>query len=145
MLGDQTLPSMTRVPTNRGNVYLPPSAKTYDTYKAGEPPNFILPNWDCANAGGEMPGGEDPGCDLMEPFAFQGEQQRYPCDDDRGGDVGFEEVPIARHEHLGLGRESQRDEIVVLWIAHHRSADLRVLCRVGSDATARRTRRHPPR
>lgn len=78
MLGDQTLPSMTRVPTNRGNAYLPPSAKTYDTYKAGEPPNFILPNWDCANAGGEMPGGEDPGCDLMEPFAFQGEQQRYP-------------------------------------------------------------------
>jgi hypothetical protein len=78
MLGDQSLPSMTRSPTNRGNAYLPPSAKTYDTYKAGNPPNFILPNWDCANAGGEMPAGEDPGCDLMEPFAFQGEQQRYP-------------------------------------------------------------------
>ncbi|MDQ3607386.1 MAG: MCE family protein [Actinomycetota bacterium] len=78
MLGDQTLPSMTRTPTNRGNAYLPPSAKTYDTYKAGDPPNFILPNWDCANAGGEMPAGEDPGCDVMEPFGFQGEQQRYP-------------------------------------------------------------------
>ena len=79
MLGAQSLPTMTRTPTNRGNAYLPPEAKTYETYKAGEPPFFIFPNWDCAHVGGEMPATDEvPGCDVMEPFEFQGEEQRYP-------------------------------------------------------------------
>jgi phospholipid/cholesterol/gamma-HCH transport system substrate-binding protein len=77
MTGSQSLPSQTRSPDNRGNAYLRPGALARGLGDAGR---FILPSWDCNNAGGPAgkPPTDTPGCFVQEPVPFQGENQRYP-------------------------------------------------------------------
>jgi len=77
MVGDQSLPTLQRSRTNRGNAYHPPGWLRYDDYIDEHP--FILPNFDCAHLGGPRPRTErDAACGVMDPYAFQGEQERFP-------------------------------------------------------------------
>ena len=79
MLGSQSIPTMTRSPDNRGNSYLEPTAFRNEEYRRGA---FILPTWDCANAGGDkkqVTGPQSsPACQTAPPWQFQGKLQRYP-------------------------------------------------------------------
>jgi phospholipid/cholesterol/gamma-HCH transport system substrate-binding protein len=76
--GSQSLAAETRTPDNRGNAYLAPDALVDIRLK--DPSRFILPNWDCAHAGG--PGGkpptDTPGCFVQDPIPFLGESRRFP-------------------------------------------------------------------
>ncbi len=77
VLGDQSLPTLQRSKTNRGNAYHPPGWLRYDDYINEHP--FILPNFDCAHLGGPKPRTErDAACGVMDPYAFQGEQAKFP-------------------------------------------------------------------
>jgi phospholipid/cholesterol/gamma-HCH transport system substrate-binding protein len=89
MLGSQSIPTMQRDPNNRGNTYMEPSGYRYDEWRQGF---FTLPNWDCANAGGETKhSGSGPGskvaCKVAPQQRFQGKLEQFPRVDDarRGG------------------------------------------------------------
>jgi virulence factor Mce-like protein len=76
MAGSQSMISPTRSPDNRGNAYFKPDALNLDTYRKGF---FILPNWDCNNAGGEHPPeGRNPGCVVQGEHTFKGERGHFP-------------------------------------------------------------------
>lgn len=75
--GSQSFPANTRDPANRGNSYFAPGVLNEGVK---DPSKFVLPAWDCANAGG--PGGKPPtstpGCFVQQPIPFQGENLRFP-------------------------------------------------------------------
>jgi virulence factor Mce-like protein len=71
ILGGQSLPAPTRSKDNRGNAYLPPNARR-------DPFSLSLPSFDCANAGGEKPPTNTPGCKVATPLPFQGRTDKYP-------------------------------------------------------------------
>ena len=66
-----------RLPSNRGNTYLPPLFSTQRDAAEYE----IFPNWDCENAGGEKkfvagnPAQSSPACLVSKPNFFQGRTQ----------------------------------------------------------------------
>jgi phospholipid/cholesterol/gamma-HCH transport system substrate-binding protein len=67
----------TRESTNRGNTYLPPLGLSSQQTAV----NDMFPNWDCKNAGGEVPKntaepvGGHPACTVAKPIFFQGKTQ----------------------------------------------------------------------
>jgi phospholipid/cholesterol/gamma-HCH transport system substrate-binding protein len=67
----------TRESTNRGNTYLPPFGLSSQQTAV----NDMFPNWDCKNAGGEVPKntaepvGGHPACTVAKPIFFQGKTQ----------------------------------------------------------------------
>jgi len=71
MLGSESLPSLRRSPSQRGNAYRAPDNRR-------DPSKLILPSFDCVNAGGEKGPTSTPGCKVQGPVPFQGEDQRYP-------------------------------------------------------------------
>ncbi|HEV2769524.1 MAG TPA: MlaD family protein [Solirubrobacteraceae bacterium] len=78
MLGNQSLPTLQRSENNRGNAYHPPGWLRYDDYINEHP--FILPSFDCAHLGGPRPRTDrEPACGVMDPYAFQGEQAKFPA------------------------------------------------------------------
>jgi phospholipid/cholesterol/gamma-HCH transport system substrate-binding protein len=75
MLGDQSFPATTRSADNRGNSYFAPGALASDVLKKF----YTLPNWDCANAGGEHPpSSNSQGCKVQGPIPFQGRITKFP-------------------------------------------------------------------
>ena len=76
MAGSQTLVTPTRSPDNRGNTYFGPDALNLDTYRNGF---YILPNWDCTQAGGEHKQTDgNPACIVQPDLVFQGETGHFP-------------------------------------------------------------------
>ncbi len=82
VVGSESFPQMTRNPNNRGNAYLPPTAYRYDTFREGF---FILPTWDCKNAGGDTkhvdaptPNDDKVACITAESVKYQGKLSRFP-------------------------------------------------------------------
>ena len=73
--GSQSLITPTRTGDNRGNSYLEHGWGTFDRYKEGF---YILPTWDCANAGGEKKPDATPGCYVQGPIEYQGTNLRFP-------------------------------------------------------------------
>ncbi|HYF26609.1 MAG TPA: hypothetical protein VD931_12790, partial [Baekduia sp.] len=79
VLGSDTLPQTRRSAANRGNAYIPPDGYNDRTGPFVRPDRFILPTWDCANAGGEKPPTDrNPGCELSDKIPFQGRLQKFP-------------------------------------------------------------------
>jgi phospholipid/cholesterol/gamma-HCH transport system substrate-binding protein len=76
VLGDQSLPSTNRSPSNRGNAYFAPDALKF-TQKAGD--FLVPPSFDCRNSGGETKASASgPGCYEQAPFTVQGETRKFP-------------------------------------------------------------------
>jgi virulence factor Mce-like protein len=74
--GSQTLVSATRSADNRGNTYFTPDAQNLTTYRQGF---NILPNWDCAAAGGEHKGSNgNPACIVQSDLVFSGQSGHFP-------------------------------------------------------------------
>ena len=82
-LGVQGLESIaihrSRVPSNRGNAYLPPVIPSQETSR-----RLQLPSWDCIPSGGEVesevrPAGSQPACwVLKDPTDFKGNKRDFP-------------------------------------------------------------------
>jgi virulence factor Mce-like protein len=70
VLGQQSLPALTRTPDNRGNAYLSPNSRP-------DPDAKVLPSFDCGN-GGEKGPTSTPGCRVSGPIPFGNLQQYYP-------------------------------------------------------------------
>jgi virulence factor Mce-like protein len=70
VLGEQSLPSLTRSPDNRGNAYLSPNSKI-------DPDTKTLESFDCRNGGEKLPT-STPGCKVQGPLPFGDLQQYYP-------------------------------------------------------------------
>ncbi len=74
--GSQTLITPTRSADNRGNTYFAPDALNLDTYRKGF---YILPNWDCAAAGGEHKQTDgNPACVVQADQVFSGASGHFP-------------------------------------------------------------------
>jgi hypothetical protein len=74
--GSQSIPTLTRSPTNRGNTYIASEDLPGPGFRSG---HFIFPNWDCNNAGGpRFPDDDNPGCIIQRPRTFQGKTTKYP-------------------------------------------------------------------
>ena len=69
MLGDQSLPALTRTADNRGNAYHGPGARPDEKQ--------ILPSFDCGN-GGVKPATNTPPCSVQGPVPFGDLAQYYP-------------------------------------------------------------------
>ncbi len=70
VLGEQSLPALTRAPDNRGNSYLSPNSRP-------DPDRKVLPSFDCRN-GGEKGPTSTPGCKVQGPVPFGNLEQYYP-------------------------------------------------------------------
>ena len=68
--GEQTLPSLSRSPDNRGNAYHAPDASP-------DPEAKILPSFDCKQSGEKAPT-STPGCKTQGPIPFGDLNQYYP-------------------------------------------------------------------
>ncbi|MBA3748751.1 MAG: MCE family protein [Solirubrobacterales bacterium] len=68
VLGEQSLPALSRTPDNRGNAYPEPSSR---------PEGDILPSFDCRN-GGEKGPTSTPACRVQGPIGFGNRSQSYP-------------------------------------------------------------------
>jgi phospholipid/cholesterol/gamma-HCH transport system substrate-binding protein len=74
--GSESIPTLTRSPTNRGNTYIAPEDLPGPGFRSG---HYIFPNWDCAHIGGpRFPDDNNPGCILQRPRTFQGKTTKYP-------------------------------------------------------------------
>jgi len=70
VVGEQTLPALTRTPDNRGNAYLPPNSRP-------DPRAQALPSFDCGQSG-EKPPTSTPGCVEAGPIPFGDLRQSFP-------------------------------------------------------------------
>jgi len=70
IVGEQTLPALSRTPDNRGNAYPAPNARP-DAFSQA------LPSFDCKRTG-EKPPNSTPGCKVSGPMPFGGVSQSYP-------------------------------------------------------------------
>jgi ABC-type transporter Mla subunit MlaD len=70
LAGSESLPALTRGPTNRGNAYRSPNNRR-------DPGTLILPSFDCNRSGVKGPT-STPGCNVQRPVPFEGRNQRFP-------------------------------------------------------------------
>jgi hypothetical protein len=84
VIGDQSILTRTRTPSNRGNTYIEPGGLA----KSRSQRQQILPNWDCRPSGGPQGPGEgepelgfegSPACYVQGPIPFAGnDNNRFP-------------------------------------------------------------------
>jgi phospholipid/cholesterol/gamma-HCH transport system substrate-binding protein len=83
VIGDQSILTRTRTPSNRGNTYIEPGGLA----KAHSSRAQILPNWDCRTSNGRMPPGQGepilgfggrPACYVQGHVEFGGSSRKFP-------------------------------------------------------------------